>query len=157
FGQEGADRPLTVVDWQTVTWGPAFTDVAYFLGCALPIEQRRDHYDTLLAAYHEALGPTSGVTYEDVREGIRHQSFFGVLMSIVSPMLVERTERGDTMFMAMIARHCQHVLDTGALEVLPAPTVPEPLQPNAEDEGRHAPTDEPLWSESWYFDFVDPA
>ncbi|PRC52853.1 phosphotransferase, partial [Mycobacterium sp. ITM-2017-0098] len=42
FGQEGADRPLTVVDWQTVTWGPAFTDVAYFLGCALPIEQRRD-------------------------------------------------------------------------------------------------------------------
>ncbi|PRC53804.1 phosphotransferase, partial [Mycobacterium sp. ITM-2017-0098] len=42
-------------------------------------------------------------------------------------------------------------------EVLPAPTVPEPLQPNAEDEGRHAPTDEPLWSESWYFDFVDPA
>ena len=31
-----ADRPLTVVDWQTVTWGPAMTDVAYFLGCALP-------------------------------------------------------------------------------------------------------------------------
>ena len=38
FGQPGADRPLTVVDWQTVTWGPAMTDVAYFLGCALPDE-----------------------------------------------------------------------------------------------------------------------
>ena len=36
FGEPGADRPLTVVDWQTVTWGPAMTDVAYFLGCALP-------------------------------------------------------------------------------------------------------------------------
>ena len=35
FGEPGADRPLTVVDWQTVTWGPAMTDVAYFLGCAL--------------------------------------------------------------------------------------------------------------------------
>ena len=23
FGEAGADRPLTVVDWQTVTWGPA--------------------------------------------------------------------------------------------------------------------------------------
>ena len=56
FGQSGADRPLTVVDWQTVTWGPAFTDVAYFLGCALPVEARRDHYDALLRAYHQALG-----------------------------------------------------------------------------------------------------
>lgn len=157
FGDSGADRPLTVVDWQTVTWGPAFTDVAYFLGCALPVEHRREHYDMLLAAYHGALGATSGVTLDDVREGVRHQSFFGVLMAIVSPMLVARTDRGDAMFMAMIARHCQHVLDNGALALLPAPTVPEPLQPSAQDEGRHPPTDEPLWSESWYFDFVDPA
>ena len=42
FGEPGADRPLTVVDWQTVTWGPAMTDVAYFLGCALPDDLRRD-------------------------------------------------------------------------------------------------------------------
>ena len=42
FGQPGADRALTVVDWQTVTWGPAMTDVAYFLGCALPSELRRE-------------------------------------------------------------------------------------------------------------------
>ncbi|WP_183472405.1 phosphotransferase [Mycolicibacterium iranicum] len=155
FGQDGADRPLTVVDWQTVTWGPAFTDVAYFLGGSLPTEQRQTHYAELLGAYHEALGPESGVTVEDVREGVRHQSFFGVLMAIVSPMLVERTDRGDEMFMAMIARHCQHVLDTDALSILPAPTTPEPLQPGDEDEGRHAATDEPLWSESWYFDFAD--
>ncbi len=48
FGQPGADRPLTVVDWQTVTWGPAMIDVAYFLGCALPDDVRRDNYDALL-------------------------------------------------------------------------------------------------------------
>ncbi|MEW5810341.1 MAG: phosphotransferase [Actinomycetota bacterium] len=157
FGRPGADRPLTVVDWQTVTWGPAFTDVAYFLGCALPTEARRAGYDALLAAYHEALGESAGVSLDDVREGVRRQTFFGVLMAIVSPMLVERTTRGDEMFMAMIARHCQHVLDTGALALLPPPTTPEPLQPNASDEGRHVPTDEPLWSESWYFDFADAA
>ena len=156
FGEDGADRPLTVVDWQTVTWGPAFVDVAYFLGCALPVERRRDHYDVLLNAYHQALG-TTAVSLDDVREGVRHQSFFGVLMAIVSPMLVERTDRGDEMFMAMIARHCQHVLDTGALDILPAAKTPEPLQPKAEDEDRHAPTDEALWSESWYFDLADPA
>src|SRR3984885_12064878 len=44
FGPDGADRPLTVVDWQTVSWGPAFTDLAYFLGCALPADVRRAHY-----------------------------------------------------------------------------------------------------------------
>ncbi|MBX7454005.1 ecdysteroid 22-kinase family protein [Mycolicibacterium sp. 3033] len=155
FGQPAADRALTVVDWQTVTWGPAFTDAAYFLGCALPIEERRARYLELLATYHDALGAASGVSLDEVREGVRRQSFFGVLMAIVSPMLVERTTRGDEMFMAMIARHCQHVLDTDALSLLPPPSTPEPLQPNASDEDRHTPTEEPLWSESWYFDFAD--
>ena len=32
FGTDEADRALTVVDWQTVSWGPALTDLAYFLG-----------------------------------------------------------------------------------------------------------------------------
>lgn len=155
FGTAGSDQALTVLDWQTVTWGPAFSDVAYFLGCALPVDHRRAQYDELLAAYHQALGPNSGVTIDDVRHGVRRQSFLGVLMSIVSPMLVERTERGDEMFMAMIERHCQHVLDTDALALLPEPSESEPLQPTVEDEGRHDPTDEALWNESWYFDFAD--
>lgn len=153
FGVEGAERTLTVVDWQTVTWGPAFTDVAYFIGCALPVEQRREQYDALMSAYHDAIG--GAVPLEDVREGVRRQSFFGVLMAIVSPMLVERTERGDAMFMAMMERHAQHVIDTGALDVLPAAAAPEPLVPEPADEGRHVSGDERLWSESWYFDFAD--
>jgi hypothetical protein len=157
FGEPGADRPLTVVDWQTVTWGPALTDVAYFIGCALPVEQRRKHYDALLRTYHDALGSAARLTLEDVREGVRRQTFFGVVMTIVSPMLVERTHRGDEMFMTMLDRHCEHILDTGALDVLPPPSAPEPLQPDVDDEGCHPPTDERMWSESWYFDFADPA
>ena len=49
---------------------------------------------------------------------MRRQSFFGVMMAIVSSMLVERTDRGDEMFMTMLARHGDHVLDTGALDTL---------------------------------------
>ncbi|OBF55357.1 phosphotransferase [Mycolicibacterium monacense] len=157
FGQAGADRPLTVVDWQTVTWGPAFTDVAYFLGCALPVEDRRAHYDALLRAYHEALGAQALVDLDTVRDGVRRQSFFGVMMAIVSSMLVARTERGDEMFMTMLRRHCEHVLDTDALAALPEPGDDEPLQPAAADEGSHQPGDEELWNESWYFDFADGA
>jgi Ecdysteroid kinase-like family len=157
FGEPGADRPLTVVDWQTVAWGPAMTDVAYFLGCALPDTLRRRHYDALLAAYHDALGANAPVSLDDVRDGVRRQSFFGVMMAIVSSMLVAQTDRGDDMFMVMLRRHCQHVLDTDALAVLPEPVAAEPLTPTVEDEGPHESTDEPLWNESWYFDFVDKA
>jgi hypothetical protein len=157
FGQPGAERPLTVVDWQTVTWGPAMTDVAYFLGCALVDDVRRDNYDALLGAYHQALGSDAPLSANDIREGVRRQSFFGVMMAIVSSMLVERTERGDHMFMTMLARHSQHVLDTDALATLPTPVVPKPLRPSDVDESSHPPGAEPLWSESWYADFVDEA
>ena len=155
FGTPEADRALTVVDWQTVSWGPALTDLAYFLGCALPTPDRREQYEALLRAYHEALGPGAPITLADVREGVRRQSFFGVMMAIVSSMLVERTDRGDQMFMTMLQRHCDHVLDTDALATLPVATAPEPPRPSDDDELAHPATAEPLWSESWYADFVD--
>ncbi len=156
FGRPGSLRDLTVVDWQTVTWGPAMTDLAYFLGCALPVEDRRAHYDELLAAYHEGLGPNPPLSLDEVRNGVRHQSFFGVMMAIVSSMLVERTERGDAMFLTMLDRHSSHVLDTGALDVLPATADVAALQPDPADEAAHTPGGEPLWNESWYWDFADP-
>jgi hypothetical protein len=79
------------------------------------------------------------------------------MMAIVSSMLVERTERGDQMFMTLLQRHCDHVLDTDALATLPVAVAPEPLRPSEEDELAHTATAEPLWSESWYADFVDAA
>lgn len=157
FGTADTVRPLTVVDWQTVGWGPAMTDLSYFLGCALPVEARRDLHERLLRAYHDELGPSAALTLDEVRDGVRRQSFAGVMMVIVSSMLVERTERGDRMFLTMLERHCTHVLDTGALEVLgsPAPHSDPPPLPQPGDELAHPPTDEALWNESWYFDFSD--
>jgi Ecdysteroid kinase-like family len=118
FGLEGAARPLTIVDWQTVTWGPAMTDLAYFLGCALPTEVRRANWDGLVGAYHEALGSGCPLTLADVRNGVRRASFMGITMTIIASMVVERTDRGDQMFLAMHERNCSHVLDTDALAVL---------------------------------------
>ncbi len=157
FGRPGAERALTVVDWQTVSWGPALTDLAYFLGCALPAEVRRAHYDDLLGAYHRALGSEAVLELADVREGVRRQTFFGVMMAIVSSILVERTQRGDEMFMTMLDRHCGHVLDTDALATLPEVAAPEPLAPMPADEAQHPRGSEPLWNESWYLDFAAPA
>ena len=41
FGAPGGATPLTVVDWQTVGWGGAMTDAAYFLGGGLQVDERR--------------------------------------------------------------------------------------------------------------------
>ena len=152
FGKEGE---LTVVDWQTVLAGPFMTDFAYFVGGSLKVEDRRAHLRELLRSYVEALGDGTGVSLESAMEGLREQTFFGVLMCIASPMLVERTERGDEMFMVMMERHCTFVLDLQGMELLPKAEVQVPLQPVAEDEHPHSPGEEEFWNESWYFDLVD--
>ncbi|MFI5717311.1 phosphotransferase [Nocardia sp. NPDC051750] len=118
FGAPEAERPLTVVDWQGVMSGPALTDLAYFLGGALPAELRRTHYDDLLQAYCAALGPNPPIAPGQVREAVRRQSFMGVIMSIAASVVVERTERGDELFMTTLTRHCGHVIDTGATDLL---------------------------------------
>src|SRR5205085_1977177 len=76
----------------------------------------------------------------------RRQAFGGVLMAIVASMLVQRTERGDEMFMAMLARHSQQALDLDSealLDDTDAPRAPAP-RPVADDEHGHAPGSERL-------------
>jgi hypothetical protein len=160
FAATGARRPLTVVDWQTVGWGGAMTDASYFLGGGLRVEDRRRSERELLGAYRDALLAlgAKAPTWELCWEEYRRLSFAGVLMAIVASMLVERTGRGDEMFMTMLARHSQHALDLDALALLAAPhAAPAPaLRPAPTDERRHEPGPELLWNESWYFDAIAP-
>jgi hypothetical protein len=117
--QAGDPRPV-IVDWQTAAWGPGSVDVAYFIGGCLSTEDRRAHESDLLAHYHEELSRLGVHDYsmEDLRRDYRHSTFGGVLMAIVASMVVQRTERGDLMFLTSTTRHAQHVLDTGALDLL---------------------------------------
>jgi phosphotransferase family enzyme len=158
FGEAGSPKPLTVVDWQTVAWGGAMADAAYFLGGGLTVADRREHEEDLFATYQEALRSqgVEGLAREDCWEQYRRHTLGGVLMAIVAPMVVERTERGDEMFVTMIARHAQHALDLEATDLLPPAGAgrPAPLRPEPDDEGRHEPGTEGLWNESWYFDAV---
>jgi hypothetical protein len=151
----GEARSLTVVDWQTVGWGPVMLDASYFLGGGLTVEDRRRHEEELVRLYHDALG-AEGFSWEACWAGYRRQAFHNVLMAIVASMLVERTPRGDDMFMATLARGAQQALDLDAVELLAAPGSgrPAPLRPEPADEGRHPPGPDELWNESWYFDAV---
>jgi len=121
--QPGGARPA-VVDWQTAAWAPASVDVAYFIGGCLTTETRRAHEADLLSHYHAALCGRGVADYslEQLRHDTRHDVFAGVLMAIVASMVVQRTERGDLMFLTSTARHAQHALDVGATDVLRAAT-----------------------------------
>jgi hypothetical protein len=160
FGPAIAPRPLTVVDWQTVGWGGAMADAAYFLGGSLQPELRRELERELFEEYHDALCAASGraLSAQECWREYRRHAFGGVLMVLVAAMIVERTERGDEMFMAMLARASQQALDLEAELLLGdgASAPAAPLRPAAPDEHPHAPGPEQLWNESWYFDAVAP-
>ena len=57
-------------------------------------------------------------TLEQLQADVRRDSFGGVLMAIVAAMVVQRTERGDLMFLTSTTRHAQHALDVDAPALL---------------------------------------
>jgi hypothetical protein len=148
----------TVVDWQTVSWGPAMADASYFLGNGLLVDDRRAHEEELVRTYHEALlqNGVSAFSWDTCWEEYRRQVFGNLVMAICASMIVQRTDRGDDMFMASVERSAQQAIDLESVDLLPAPGVGRPpaLRPDPQDEGRHEPGPEPLWNESWYFDGV---
>jgi hypothetical protein len=155
------DGSCTIVDWQTVSWGPVMVDAAYFIGGALTVKDRRAHEEELIRLYHGELlsHGVEGFPWEQCWEEYRRLSFHGIVMTVVASMIVGRTDRGDDMFMAWLHRNAQQILDLDALALLPEPHTGRPpaLQPTREDEAGHAPGLEPWWNESWYFDAVSDA
>jgi len=117
-----ADGPTVrgVVDWQTCTLGSALDDVAYFVGAGLLPEVRREHEDALVRRYHERLVAQPGVdlSWDDCWLAYRRGTWAGLIMAVGASMLVERTDRGDAMFMAMASRHSRHALDLDAPALL---------------------------------------
>jgi aminoglycoside/choline kinase family phosphotransferase len=96
FGDWGGARGVAILDWQTASEGVAISDLSYFVGSALLPE----------------------ITEEEAWRQYRLFSFGGFVMAIVASMLVEQTERGDEMFMAMANRHGQQILQLEAQSFL---------------------------------------
>ena len=111
---------ITVVDWQSVRIGKPMNDVAYFLGAGLLPDARREAEREIVRDYHERLRAAGiddyswGRCWEDYRRG----SYSGFGVTVIASMLVQRTRRGDEMFIAMARRHTRHALDLGADEFL---------------------------------------
>ncbi len=120
FASAAGGDPVAVVDWQVVSHGPAVADVAYFLGAGLMPDDRRLHETSLVREYHRALCASGVVGYgwDDCWRDYRRYAFGGLVMAVGASMIVERTERGDDMFVAMASRHGRHALDLDAEQLL---------------------------------------
>jgi hypothetical protein len=120
FGGLDSRCPLAVVDWQTATYGPPLVDASYFLGAGLVEKDRRTHEQALLREYHHAL-TAAGIedyTWSQCWSDYRRFTLAGFLMAASASMLVERTARGDEMFMTMARRHGAHILDLETEDLL---------------------------------------
>jgi thiamine kinase-like enzyme len=118
------ETDCVVVDWQTVQWGPAMIDAAFFLGGSLSVEDRRAHEKSLIRTYHDGLraAGASEFSWEDCWYEYRRQVFWGLTVVIGAAVMVERTARGDEMFTTMCRRVCQQILDLESLQLLPSAT-----------------------------------
>ena len=86
----------------------------------MQIEDRRTNEEALIREYHRGLlaAGVDGYDWNTCWDDYRRYSFGGLIMAIAASVLVERTDRGDDMFMAMASRHSTQALDLGADEFL---------------------------------------
>ncbi|MFJ2667535.1 phosphotransferase [Nocardia fluminea] len=113
---DGAD-PLVVVDWQTVSYGPAIADISYFLGCGLTVEDRRAHERDLVSIYHDELmrAGVEAPTREEVWNAYLDHAVTAMFMAVHASVRVERTERGDQMWASWLERAAAQLADHDAL------------------------------------------
>lgn len=119
FGVEPDCAPVTVVDWQTVSVGSGPTDLAYLLGSGLLPENRVDHDERLVRRYIDGLAAHGvEVDFDGIWRRYVLGAFSGYLMAVTASQIVEQTERGDAMFVAMAVRHAAQMRQLGFTDIL---------------------------------------
>ncbi len=113
FDVNGGAHPMATLDWQTVCVGAGLVDVAYFLSAALDPAVRRAHEVALVRGYYGELlrRGVSGYGWEQCWQDYRRYTLHGILMGVFSALSVERTERGDALFLKMARGACEQAAD----------------------------------------------
>jgi hypothetical protein len=116
FGTTAGGPEVAVVDWQGLTHGAGVADVAFLVGNALTVDDRRHHEERLVRSYHHALvaAGVGGYSWDDCWREYRASLLSGLLTTVFGSMYGVRTERGDRMFELMAQRHATQALDLGA-------------------------------------------
>lgn len=119
FGTGPDAPPITIVDWQTLGHGRGPTDLAYFIGAGLHVDDRQNAERDLVARYVERLaeaGVDAGL--DDVWHDYVLGSASGYVMAVIASQIVGQTERGDEMFCIMAERHARQMQDLDLASLL---------------------------------------
>jgi hypothetical protein len=117
FATAAGGHPVTVLDWQSFSFGPGASDVGYFLAAAVPTATRRVEEARLLALYEAELD-SCGARPDPPGHLRRHYGRGGASLfftAYFAAMIVGRTERGDAMFLRMLGGAADHILDHDVL------------------------------------------
>ncbi|CZR53550.1 uncharacterized protein PAC_03429 [Phialocephala subalpina] len=110
-----ADGKPGFIDWQALYAGPPMDDVAYFIGGALTIEDRRNHERRLLQHYLGSLKAQNGpsFTVDEVWPDYRRNHLHGFFWALTSPKM-QRKDR----VIAMTERHITAIEDHKTLDAI---------------------------------------
>ena len=119
FDIKGGAEPIAVLDWQTVAVGNALTDIGYFMGTGIGNALREEHEDQLLDLYCAEMS-ARGVPLgrDEIWDNYVLGALHGVSTAVFSAAFVERTDRGDAMFLDMARGACQLAILHDSLSAL---------------------------------------
>ena len=119
FGTEEGGPPITVVDWGSPAHAMPITDLSYFCGAGLLIDDRREHERDLVGVYADALRAYDVEVDPDwLWHQYRREAFHGLFITTMTSQMVTMNERSMDMFGAMASRHLQHALDLDSLAAI---------------------------------------
>ncbi|MGE4322711.1 MAG: phosphotransferase [Sphingobium sp.] len=107
----GEQGTVAVLDWGTVGFGPPLVDVSYFIGASFDADQRAAHEEELVRAYHDALSawPVGDYDWDQCWRDYRRFCVQGLFIGVAATQTVERTERGDRIFLSMVRNACDQM------------------------------------------------
>ena len=113
FNAEDNERPVTVVDWQTIAVRNPVADISYLLGTSVEADVRRNIERRIVADYHQRLTELGVADYsaDDCFEDYRRQTPHSLMLTVLGSMLTVQTDRGDDMFMAMLHRSAEQMFE----------------------------------------------
>lgn len=120
FDARDGQVPVAVVDWQSVVLANGTVDASYFIGAGLRTELRREHEETLVRGYHQALLERGVKDYSWSRcwDEYRLNAIAGFVVAVAASVETERSPEADAMFTAMATRHAAHIEDHDSFAML---------------------------------------
>lgn len=110
------DGQVAVIDWQAISKGGGAADVGYFVSQNLSTDDRREHEDDLLHAYHDSLvaNGVSDYDYDTLLADYRTGISCGWMIPVLAVGSLDFTsERAISLWTAVIERAQNALIDHG--------------------------------------------